>query len=92
MTAGKTPEELSREAHEHIKPSIRDLQRTVLGYLVIAPGLTTNELASHFKLRDPRHIGRRLPEIVALGWARRGEPRVCTVTGRRASTWYPVSP
>lgn len=79
----------SKDAAEAIGPRLAALRAETLGYLTMAPGLTTNELAAKFNLRDPRHIGRRLPELCKLGEAHRGDPRPCRITNRMAATWYP---
>jgi hypothetical protein len=53
------------------------------------PGLTAWELAEGDTVL--RYcLSRRLPELVRKGLVARGEPRVCRVAGRAASTWWPV--
>lgn len=81
----------SKEAARLIVPKLGQLQQEALDMVVRWPGKTQAEF-SHIDTRhkDSRRIGRRLPELVALGKLRRGAPRKCTVTGRSATTWWPA--
>jgi hypothetical protein len=60
-------------------------------------GRTSAELAENLRLGwkvnwpNVRHeVARRLPELLAAGKVRRGTPRECAATGRRAMTWEPA--
>lgn len=53
------------------------------------PGLTAMELAAKKCPMDPRKIGRRLPELVELGYVRRGDFRKCSLSNVKSITWYP---
>ena len=79
----------SHKAAKEILDDLAKLQAWTLAAVIANPGLTTNELADVLGLRDPRKIGRRLPELAKKGQIRRGESRACDVTGRDATTWFP---
>ena len=51
------------------------------------PMLTTSELAHNACVRDPRFLGRRLPELERAGQVVRHPARECAVTGRKAAVW-----
>jgi hypothetical protein len=53
------------------------------------PGNTSAELAwsEDAKGLDRYAIARRLPELERLGLVRKGEPRICSESGRLAMTW-----
>ena len=78
--------ETSRTAADAVAVKLGELQRRVLDLIARNPGLTVSELAAITRERDPRAIGRRLSELLAQGKVIR-EVRVCTVTGKSASTW-----
>lgn len=82
--------ETSKQAARQIVTELGRLHEEVIGMLELYPGETVSELALRFELRDPRHIGRRLPELARLGRVRRGQARTCRVTGRAATTWLPT--
>lgn len=50
------------------------------------PGLTSAELAPHAGL-ERHEAARRLPEAETAGQVRKGPPRICSTSGRRAVTW-----
>lgn len=54
------------------------------------PGRTRRELAAIHCPEDEGRVGKRLDGACKMGLLRRGEPRRCDVTGRMATTWYPV--
>lgn len=54
------------------------------------PGKTSNELGAIAGDMDRYVAARRLPEAEKIGLVRRGEARVCAVSGKRAITWWPV--
>lgn len=80
----------SHAAAEAIVPKLGELQAWVWDLVDANPGLTCNELAAKVAERDPRTIGRRLPELLRMGEVAKGESRVCSITGRTAATWYVV--
>jgi hypothetical protein len=56
-------------------------------------GNTSAELAwsDDAKGLDRYAIARRLPELERLGLVRKGEPRICSESGRLAVTWEPIT-
>ena len=94
----RTPRRLSRvehpvtskEAAEAVNAKLSSLRADVLGLVRRFPGRTGAEYATIWGAVDSRQVGRRLSELVDLGKLRRGEPRECRETGRRAQTWFPV--
>lgn len=87
-----THPDTSHEAAKSILAKTPWLQTWVLGLVTDRPGKTTNEYAAgvgNAMVRDPRTIGRRLPELEEMGYVRRGEA-VCSITGRKAATWWPT--
>jgi hypothetical protein len=77
----------SRAAAIAIFPSLGALHRETLGLVREHPDSTANELAAIHGAFDIRRIGRRLPELLAMGIVTRGGPRRCRRTGRTAYTW-----
>jgi predicted transcriptional regulator len=59
----------------------------VLSLLRRNPDKTTNELAQLSGERDPRRIGRRLPELERHGFVIRSAIRRCAVTTKMATAW-----
>ncbi len=82
----------SHEAADLIKPSLNRLRAWAVSCVLATPGLTARELSERHCPGDPKRIDRRLGECERLGTVRRGEPRACTVGGRRAATWWPITP
>lgn len=80
----------SKEAAKAILDELPRLYAYVLGAVSINTGATASELAAAYHERDTRRIGRRLPELEAKGLIRRGNPRLCKITKRLATTWWPV--
>lgn len=79
----------SKQAAEYIVSRVGYLQGEVMALVRRHPGQTVNELSELFHQRDPRRIGRRLPELLRLGCVTKGTSRPCTITGRMAATWMP---
>lgn len=77
----------SHRAAEEIRSSLGELIHTAANLVSRYPGSTATELAQHGGYPDPRVINRRLSEAEKVGLIRRGEARICRVTGRRALTW-----
>lgn len=48
------------------------------------PGLTAREIEARIGIKAHK----RLPELRTAGLVRNGKPRLCTITGRLAMTWY----
>jgi hypothetical protein len=63
--------------------------RAALALVVAHPGKTSMELAALGTL-DRYQLARRLPDLREIGRVRNGEDRVCTASGRLASTWWPA--
>lgn len=84
-----TDPETSKEAGRDIVPSLAQLHRWTSDCVSLTPGLTQRELGSTYCPDDPRKIGRRLSECERLGLLHRGPARVCSISGRRAETWWP---
>jgi hypothetical protein len=89
--ARSTDTETSRLAAEEVTASgRRDEQAHKVCLLVRGyRGYTSAELASWGQV-DRHMVARRLPELERLGRVVRGEARACTVTGRKALTWWPT--
>jgi hypothetical protein len=88
--ARATDPETSKQAARRIAPQLQGLHETVERYVRESPGMTCSELSEKYRQRDPRTIGRRMAEIEAKGFIRRGEARKCTITKMQAATWWPV--
>ena len=84
--------ETSREAaRKHIGSGKLSLnQQLVQGLACKWPGCTAVELwAKRGNLKLSRHeVSRRLPEVEAKGFIRRGERRKCRVSGTSQLTWW----
>lgn len=82
----------SHEAAEHVTRSgIREAQqRNVRALVQRNPGCTSRELSILSTALDRYQIARRLPELETARRVTKGLPRVCTITGRRAVTWWPA--
>jgi hypothetical protein len=79
----------SKASAELTAPITAKLDREVLGYTLLYPGYTANELTKELGFRDPRHIGRRLPILERNGFVERREDGApCLVTGRQAARWW----
>jgi hypothetical protein len=92
------PHTLARTEHpetsllgaQHVQDKLGALQREVLLLVCAHPRSTTSELAEINRERDPRRIGRRLPELRNASLVRVFEERRCRVTKRPASSWEPT--
>lgn len=60
----------------------------VLSAVKAHPGRTSLELSLRCSL-NRFDIARRLPDLLAAGFVRKGERRHCEVTGKLALTWWP---
>lgn len=85
-----TDPETSKEAGRHMVSSgrLKKAQGDALRWVREHPGRTATELAHAVGVFDPRVLNRRLPELERLGLVKRGEPRPCRVTSRRAAVWW----
>lgn len=83
--------ETSKEAARSVAGIVSELCEWAARCVRQSPGKTQRELGAIYCPTDPRRIGRRLAECEALGVVRRGEPRPCSVSGRRAETWWPAN-
>jgi hypothetical protein len=88
--ARATDPETSHEAARTVAAAVGELQEWAAACVRQSPGLTQRELGALYCPTDPRKIGRRLAECERLGMVRRGVARVCSVSGRRAETWWPI--
>jgi hypothetical protein len=79
----------SQDAGAAILPRVAELQQWAAECVTASPGLTQRELGKRYCADDPRRIGRRLNECADLGLVCRGEARVCSISGRKAETWWP---
>ena len=61
--------------------------RLALHLIKSNPGKTAKELEGIRSLDDGQ-VRKRLTTFERQGFIRRGEPRSCTVSGRRAATWW----
>lgn len=65
-------------------------QRQVVDFITAHLGVTRNELDKALGAGQPNaNFSRRLTELEAKGLIHRGDPRLCNVSGRRATTWWP---
>ena len=80
----------SHAAATEIAPKLSDIRAWALSLLREHPGMTAVELCEAAGIGDVRKVNRRLPELERDGLVRRGEARVCRVTGKRAQPWFPV--
>lgn len=81
----------SHEAAEAIAGRLPTLQQEVLALVIRHPRRTCSELADLGGYRDPRKVGRRLPELEALGMVKRLPKRACAVTKTPAAVWEEIS-
>lgn len=81
--------ETSKQAGREIIPAINALRAWAAECVRVAPGKTQRELGAEFCPDDPRRIGRRLNECEEIGLVRRGPARKCSISGKRAATWWP---
>lgn len=89
--ARRADPESSQESAEEILRRLGQRQRHALECVRKKPGLTQLELGREFPSSDPRAVGRRLNELEREGLLVRGEARKCSVSGKRAQTWWPVA-
>ena len=66
----------------------------VFGLVSLNPGKTAVELWQcagpeiQSRLREKQEVRRRLTDLLATGRIRRGEPRICVISGTRQVTWF----
>jgi len=84
-----TDPETSWQAAKEITNSgaVGKMQRLALHLIKSNPGRTAKELEQIRSLDDGK-VRKRLAEMERNNMIRRGEPRRCKVTGRRATTWW----
>lgn len=61
-------------------------RRQCMETLVATPGLTAQEVEARTGIKAHK----RLPELRSQNLVANGLERVCSVSGRRAMTWYPL--
>lgn len=64
--------------------------RIVADAVAMHPGLTACELHSLIGQLERHEWSRRLPDAETAAMVRRGESRLCNVTGRLSLTWWPA--
>lgn len=83
------PDTSSLAAEAVTRSGQRGENQQVVGATVAKhPGCTSRELAGHCVL-DRYEIARRLPECETGGSVHRGSARKCSVSSRKAMTWWP---
>jgi hypothetical protein len=87
--ARKADPETSKAAGRAAGKRLTRLHRWAVRCVAETPGLTQRELGAKHCPDDPRRIGRRLAECDRLGLLVRGPARKCSVSGKRAETWWP---
>jgi len=86
--ARNTDPDTSKKSARQIIRDLPRLHHEVYTMVQAYPGRTCNELAELTRARDPRHIGRRLPELEERGLIYRGREITCKITGHKAATWH----
>lgn len=87
--ARRTDPETSHQAAAAIAAAVPELCEWAAACVRESPGLTQRELGAKYCPDDLRKIGRRLGEAADRGLVRRGETRACSITGKKAQTWWP---
>jgi hypothetical protein len=83
--ARKTDPETSHEAGEYVRPKLPHQHALILSAMVRRQRpLTASEIEMDCDRAEPH---KRLRDMERLGLVVRCDPRFCTVTGRRATTW-----
>ncbi len=77
----------SKAAAAEIAPYVESVKQDALDLVDRYPDRTVSELATLFDARDPRQIGRRLPELEADGLVVRFRGDPCSITRRAAARW-----
>lgn len=80
------PEE-SKKAAREIAPKLGRLHYQVLTMVKTYPDHTVSELSDIYNQRDPRYIGRRLPELARTGKVYKSGSKQCYITHKTAATW-----
>ena len=80
----------SHQAAAEVAPHVGALERWAAARVAETPGLTASELEARHGPMPARKLGKRLCGCERRGLVRRGGPRACTVSGRSATTWFPV--
>ena len=88
--ARDTDPETSKQAAIEIVPHLGKLHQWAIECVTATPGLTQMELGRKHCPDDLRRIGRRLDACDKAGKLKRGLTRICTITGKRAQTWWPI--
>lgn len=83
----------SHEAADYMAESGKQAFQQNVAFLAVKayPGHTSLEIAQE-KHQCQFMLARRLPECEEQNLVYRGPARKCTVSGRKAATWYPVEP
>ena len=80
----------SKLAAAEIVKSLGRLQRWVYELILQHPDMTVNELAERAGARDPRMVGRRVPELERKDLIASPGSRKCSITGHEAKVWVAV--
>jgi hypothetical protein len=80
----------SHAAAEEIAPKVSAHRTFAVECVRKCPGKTARELGEMFCPDEPGRIWKRVGECAKLGLLRRGESRPCSITGKKAATWFVV--
>ena len=78
------------DAYEKIKKSLGERQQEVFDLINKQPGLTDNEIARRLGYADPNKVRPRRFELMELRLIEEGEKRPCSISNRKALTWFPI--
>ena len=89
--ARSTDPQSSHDAADlHMARGLRQTHIAVVADAVRAcPGLTSAEIAARSCL-ERHEAARRLPDAMTAGVVRKGPARVCTMSGKLVTTWWPA--
>lgn len=88
--ARPTDPETSKAAAADMREKLQAAYELAYAALVQHPGLTSRELEAAVGV-DDGVIRKRLADMRAMGWARNGDERRCTISGKRCQTWWASS-
>lgn len=76
----------SKLAAEHVAKSLTARQQQAYDVISAHPGCTSQELRAIVDW----DVHKRVCELVRAGRVKRGAQRICSVTGMRVQTWFPI--
>ena len=84
----------SKEAGMNMEKSGCSSKQRLLcyNYVVDNPGLTAREIEASCGSTEisGRSVSKRLPELRRIGWLENRKTKTCTISGRKAITWWAV--